>query len=126
VFKNLTFIILLTLCANISYAQSVLQVFSAGSQKPLMNAAIYYKCLDSKCPVSKNLIYTDSLGKCVINGIHGYNIEVMMIGYVRYKTTLTANQNKSIYLKENVNDLNEFVVTGQYEQTSAVKSVQKN
>ncbi len=122
IFRILT---ILTLCAFTQIkAQSVLLLLQK-SGKPLEGAMVYLKCIEGPCKNRTAIIYTDLAGKAKIPTVATYEVTVKKIGFELKKITLAAGSNQTLVLNEMPNDLEEFVITGEYEKTSTQQSLQK-
>lgn len=119
------FSIILTLCAFTSVkAQSVLLVQHVNGN-PLTNAMVYVKCIEGPCKFKTDMLYTNAAGKVTMPDAGIYEATIKKIGFELKKVLLEPNGVTKIALKEIPNDLEEFVVTGEYEKTSTTNSVQK-
>ena len=71
------------------------------------------------------MLYTAADGLVVMPDKGIYEATIKKIGFELKKIELESNAQTTIVLKEIPNDLEEFVVTGEYEKTSTSNSVQK-
>lgn len=115
----------LSLCAFTQLrAQSVLLVLQK-SGKPLEGAMVYVKCIEGPCKNRTEIMYTDLAGKAQIPAGGTYEVTVKKIGFELKKISLAPGSNQTLALNEMPNDLEEFVITGEYEKTSTQQSLQK-
>ncbi len=105
-------------------AQSVLTVLHSNG-KPLEGAMVYIKCIEGPCKNRTEILYTNSLGIANIPNGGTYEATVKKIGFELKKINLVPLSTNSISLAEIPNDLEVFVVTGEYEKTSTHQSLQK-
>jgi len=123
--KNVILCFILSLCAFASAkAQSVLLVQQTNG-KPLANAMVYVKCIEGPCKSKTDMLYTAVDGLIAMPDKGIYEATIKKIGFELKKIKLESNAQTIIVLKEIPNDLEEFVVTGEYEKTSTSNSVQK-
>jgi len=125
VLRRLVYLVLLVCALTKVEAQTFLTFVDAGDNKPLGSVAVYFKCAQSKCDFNTGLFYSDENGKVILPVNHDFSVEARLVGYATQKFQANANKNKLIALTPNNSDLNEVVITGQYEATSSQQSVQK-
>ncbi len=95
------------------------------SGNPLEGAMVYVKCIEGPCKNRTEILYSDAKGWVNIPSGGTYEATVKKIGFELKKLVLVPGVKQSIVLGETPNDLEEFVITGEYEKTSTQQSLQK-
>ncbi|UII32940.1 TonB-dependent receptor [Fulvivirga ulvae] len=125
---RITLITFLTInCLNISsvFAQQKLKVLDSESSMPVEGATIVVST--TSAPARSSMLISDSKGVVSISETtkSSYIISINHINYKPFADTLQLESNQTITLQPTVVQLNELVVTGQYEPQSVRNTVYK-
>lgn len=114
------------LCVNDSFTQTTVSIVSKTENNMIRDAMIVL----TKIPGPNNLYYSDPGGKAIIpQGVlpeSGYfSFHIIAEGFQVYCDSMLVNTSKICYLKPDIQEMEEVVITAQIQPSTIEKSIQK-
>ncbi len=108
-------------CTSTFAQQAVIKVLVKGSETPVEGAIIILKATDQS--KKQEICFTDEQGEAIDKFQQEANLLIHCFGFKDFTDTILANQSYTFYLEKSEIDLEEVVVTGQYDINTTDKSL---
>src|SRR5882672_3885019 len=110
-------------CLHASPQSAIIKVLTAGSDSPVNGAIVILKPLADHPSKKQEIYFTDKNGEAVNSFPYRSVILIHCYSCKEYNDTIEPGQSYTFHIEKSTVDLNEVVVTGQYDINTSDKSV---